>query len=159
MDMIRHYNIVTNKPGRGVAPGTNDRGMNLRRCQYCAAPLSTCRHINYDRPIMLLRWGQVNRMLTISYRRDTRPGVPLRDNRTRGSASLREDRIASHSQFAAIRRVISTASSSAAAACEPETFGSPPVSAQSTKEVSCCRNGSSFSIATGSRAICPFTRR
>src|SRR5438477_12008621 len=58
-----------------------------------------------------------------------------------------------------IRFVISTASSRAAAACEPETFGAPPVSAQSTKEASCCRNGSSLSIATGSRVICPLTRR
>ena len=159
MDVIRHNNIPTNKPGRSATPGAENNPMNARRCQNRSALCRAHRHINYNRPVMLLPRRKVNGMLTISTRRDALLRVLLRNNGTCRSASLRHNVIGNHSQFAAIRRVISTASSRAAAACEPETLGSPPVSAQSTKEASCCRSGSSFSIATGSRVICPFTRR
>ena len=161
MNMIRHHDVTSDQPRRGPAPSTYNCLMNVRRCENRAPLHSTCGHENNDCTVMPLPRRKMNGMFA-PRSLECPEGHASACPASRGSDVRKHvPPLRNHRAFyvVAIRFVISTASSRAAAACEPETLGSPPVSAQSTKEASCCRNGSSFSIATASRVICPLTRR
>src|SRR5438132_11596600 len=92
MNVIRHRDVSSDEPRRGLAPGTDHGFMNARRGENRSPLHSTSGHENNDCTVMPLPRRKMNGMLTSSLRsarRDMLLHVLLRENRTCGSTSLR----------------------------------------------------------------------
>jgi hypothetical protein len=166
MEVIWHEHVSAHEPGGRVFPCPNDRRMRFR-CGEDRSSLHGARgNENYDCPIVGFDRSKMNRMFSIDGRAISERRASARlwfrgigiQARTCGSTSLRGFHRRSHGEDA-IRLVISTASSSAAVASNPETFGRTPVRAHSMKERIWRLSGSSFSISTSARSIPPPTLR
>ena len=142
MNVIGHDHVAADQPCRCRTPGCDNCFVSRSGCQNLTSLGGASRDENDDRPVVRLTRHEMNRMPPL--RRDVLLHVlrfrlgTCRSMSLRGM-SLRSIRWRTHAGRCApiaIRFVISTASSSAAIAWNPETRGSRPVLAHSTNDVS-----------------------
>jgi len=111
MNVIRHHNVASDEPCRGLAPGAYNRVMNVQGRQNRSPLHSAGSHENNDCAVVPLSRRKMNGMFASSprsARMDMLLHVLLPENRTCGSTSLRHENVIGHSTVVAIRFVIST---------------------------------------------------
>lgn len=145
VNVVSHDHITPDQPCRCRTPGRDNLIMSQSRRENFASFGGACCNENNDGPVVHLKRCEMNRMF--SPRRDVLPHVLSFRFRTCRSMSLRRLPLKislrrmrrSHGDGRGsipIRLVISTASSSAAVAWNPETFGCRPVLAHSINAAS-----------------------
>jgi hypothetical protein len=156
MDVIRHNDIAANEPSRCLHPRIHDRFVYGGRGKDRLSLRRAARDEDYDRTVVLLERSKVYRVPTaICFSEGRAAARPTLLHRSRRFISRRCRSTSLRAWISRVhalsRLVISTASSRAAAAWKPETFGARPVAAHSMNAASSRFNGSPGSISTASR--------